>query len=170
VINGTNLFRKDNPRWPIGNAAETIKVPDAGLPAPRGPALVPRGPAVPSTWVSDRPATAVGDALRTTAGIVVAWLAGLPRRAGNRLFAMNDAEAGWRGWQVTELAGGLARQYRDARFDTLRAQLDARGGEVELDTQRDTWTHVQEPPRCDLVSSGGDDPPEPPRFDLEGEG
>jgi hypothetical protein len=42
---------------------------------------------------------------------------GLPRRAGSRLFAMNDAEARWRGWQVTELAGGLARRYRDPRFD-----------------------------------------------------
>jgi hypothetical protein len=185
VINGTNLFQKDNPRWTIGNATETIKVPDAGLPPPREPAPVPPGPAVSRTWVSNHPAAAVWDALRTAAGIALAWLAGLPRRAGNRLFAMNDAEAGWRGWQVTELAGGLARQYRDARFDTLRAQLDARGGGVELDTQRDTWTHVQEPPRCDPVSSGGDDPPEPPRcdpvssggddppepprFDLEGE-
>ena len=34
---------------------------------------------------------------------------------------MNDAEAGWRRWQVTETLGGLARQYRDARFDALAA-------------------------------------------------
>jgi hypothetical protein len=33
---------------------------------------------------------------------------------------MNDAEARWRGWQVIELTGGLARQYRDARFHTMR--------------------------------------------------
>lgn len=49
--------------------------------------------------------------------IVAAWLAGLPRRAGRRLFAMNDLEATWRNWQVIEVAGGLGRQYRDARFD-----------------------------------------------------
>lgn len=48
--------------------------------------------------------------------LAAAWLAGLVRRAGRRLFAMNDLEARWRGWQVTELAGGLGRQYRDARF------------------------------------------------------
>jgi hypothetical protein len=49
----------------------------------------------------------------------VSWFAGLPRRAGSRLFAKNDEEARWRGWQVTELAGGLARRYRDPRFDEL---------------------------------------------------
>jgi hypothetical protein len=146
VINGTNVFGKDNPRWPIGNATETIKVPDVGPPAPRGPASGPPGPAIPRTWVSNRPATAIGDALRTTAGIAVAWLAGLPRRTGNRLFAMNDAEAGWRGWQVTELAGGLARQYRDARFDTLRAPLEPYGGRVELDAH----DGAPEPPCCEL--------------------
>jgi hypothetical protein len=33
---------------------------------------------------------------------------------------MNDAEAGWRGWQVTETLGGLGRRYRDTRWDALR--------------------------------------------------
>jgi hypothetical protein len=50
-------------------------------------------------------------------GGFAAWLAGLPRRAGRRLFAMNDLEATWRHWQVIEVADGLGRQYRDARFD-----------------------------------------------------
>jgi hypothetical protein len=57
---------------------------------------------------------------RFAAASIIAWLIGLPRRAGRRLFAMNDAEAGWRSWQVIELTGGLARQYRDARFATMR--------------------------------------------------
>lgn len=122
MVNGINLLAKDNPRWPIGNVTETIRVPDVGVPAPRGPAA-------PGTGIGERPATAIamGDAFRIAAG----WLAGLPRRTGARLFAANDAEAGWHGWQVTVLAGGLARRYRDARYDTMRAQLNARAAQAD---------------------------------------
>jgi hypothetical protein len=52
-------------------------------------------------------------------GIGAAWLIGLPRRAGARLHAMNDAEARWWHWQVAEHRAGLVRRYRDARFDAL---------------------------------------------------
>ena len=40
---------------------------------------------------------------------------------------MNDTEAGWRGWEITEARCGLARSYHDPRFDLLRAlrALDA---------------------------------------------
>jgi len=48
------------------------------------------------------------------------YLTTLPRRIGNRLFAMNDAEAGWSGWQAINAYGGLGRRYRDPRFDLLR--------------------------------------------------
>jgi hypothetical protein len=48
------------------------------------------------------------------------YVASLPQRIGNRLFAMNDAEAGWRGWQAINAYGGLGRRYRDPRFDLLR--------------------------------------------------
>ena len=75
-------------------------------------------------------ASAVGDTLRTAGAIGIAWLIGLPRRLGSWLFALNDAEAGWRGWQVTELKNGLARQYRDARFATLGTPLDPRDGDL----------------------------------------
>jgi hypothetical protein len=119
VINGTNTPGKDNPRWPIGNTTETVKVPDADS------ASAPCSPTVPGTGVSGRLVTAVPDVLRIAAAAGIAWLIGLPRRAGRRLFAMNDAEAGWRGWQVIELTGGLARQYRDSRFDTMRARPNA---------------------------------------------
>jgi hypothetical protein len=122
VINGTNLLGKDNPRWPIGNAAETIKVADAVLPVLRGPA--------PRTMAGIRPAPAVGDKLRIAGAIGIAWLIGLPRRLGNWLFVLNDAEADWRGWQVTELKNGLARQYRDARFVTLGTPLYPRDGNL----------------------------------------
>ena len=114
MVNGTNTLGKDNPRWPIGNATEQIKVPDSGS------SQAPRGSTVPGAGVSDLPVTAAPDGLRAATAAVVTWLTGLPRRAGQRLFAMNDAEARWRGWQVIELTGGLARQYRDARFHTMR--------------------------------------------------
>jgi hypothetical protein len=115
VINGTNLLGKDNPRWLIGNAAETTKVADAVLPVLRRPAS--------RTLAGTRPVLAAGETLCAAGAIAVAWLIGLPRRLGNRLFTMNDAEAGWRGWHVAELKNGLARQYRDVRFATLGASL-----------------------------------------------
>ena len=114
MINRTNMLGKGNPRWPIGNAPETIKVPDPRIPHPLELA--------PAWDLSTEQATGIaniGDLFRRTAGLMAAWLAGLPRRAGRRLFAMNDLEAGWRGWQVIELRGGLGRQYRDHRFDSL---------------------------------------------------
>lgn len=122
VINGTSMLGKHNPRWPIGNAAETILFPRAGLPAPRGPSLPKAG-----TWTIA--VSAVTAALRSACASVPAGLTSLPRRAGSRLFAVNDAEARWRGWLVTELAGGLARQYRDPRFDTNRVPYPPRYGE-----------------------------------------
>ncbi len=113
MINGTNLLGKDNPRWPIGNATETMKALDAILPAPRAPVA-------PEAAISACPATGIGSTFRTAGAIGLSWLIGQPRRLGNRLFAMNDREAGWRGWQVSELAAGLGRRYRDARFGMPR--------------------------------------------------
>jgi DnaJ-class molecular chaperone len=40
---------------------------------------------------------------------------------------MNDTEAYWRGWQITRTRGGLARSYRDPRFDTLAECARCRG-------------------------------------------
>lgn len=90
--NVTNLPRKDNPRWGISNAIETIRVPGAHL-------------------------CTIG----TGYGVLVAWVIGVPRRAGRRLFAIKDEEARWHRWQVTETLGGLGRRYRDPRFDALKA-------------------------------------------------
>jgi len=47
------------------------------------------------------------------------WLADVTRRIGERLFMACDEEANWRGWEITALAGGLGRRYRDSRFDCL---------------------------------------------------
>jgi len=136
VINTTNVLGKDNPRWPNGNAAETIKVPTVSTWVPRGPMPVQHGHALPHTAIWDRPAVAVGGALRAVTTAVASWLTDIPRRAGSRLFAKNDLEARWWGWQVTVLAGGLARQYRDPRFDTLRDQLGRPDGTAEPDPQQ----------------------------------
>lgn len=109
MINSTNVLGKHNPRWPISNAPETLRVPDLRVAG----------------------AANAGDAIRLAIGIAAAWLAGFPRRVGRRLFYMNDLEARWRGWQVTELRGGLGRQYRDYRFDLIGAPFPPRPGVPE---------------------------------------
>ncbi len=114
MLNGTNMLGKDNPRWGISNAVVTTRAPDSHL-RPSFGALATMG-----GWVAYGSVATVGT-VGTRYGRVVAWLIGLPRRAGRRLFAINDAEAGWHHWQVTELRGGLARGYRDPRFDLLPA-------------------------------------------------
>ena len=47
---------------------------------------------------------------------------------------MTDTEAYWRGWQITKTHGGLARRYRDPRFDTLAEcpKCDGAGGPADL--------------------------------------
>ena len=69
--------------------------------------------------VTETPRVPCGQ-IRFTCAVSLAWLIGLPRRAGRRLHATNDAESRWWHWLVTEGHGGLTRQYRDARFETLR--------------------------------------------------
>jgi hypothetical protein len=117
VFNPTNELGKYNPGWPIGNALETIKVQvTGGALGVTGPGRRPRPPA----W-HYLPGLPMGAAFRSATASLAGWLVSLPHRAGARLFAMNDTEAGWRGWEVTELHGGLGRSYRDSRFDLLWA-------------------------------------------------
>ena len=47
------------------------------------------------------------------------WLRKQTEKAGQRLFARDDLIAIQHGWQITTRYGGLGRQYRDPRFDTL---------------------------------------------------
>jgi hypothetical protein len=65
--------------------------------------------------------------LRLPATLLASWLAGILGRVGDRMFAMNDEEAGWRGWQVQRRHAGLGRRYRDPMFDTLIRCPDCRG-------------------------------------------
>lgn len=101
MINSINLTTNDNPRWLIGNQPATTTGPGTGRYEPR---ITVRG------------------LFRSTTASIAGWLAGIPRRIGANLFAMNDAEAYWRGWKITQLHGGLSRRYRDRRFETLKAQ------------------------------------------------
>lgn len=128
MINSTNVLGKHNPRWPVGSAQETLRVPDLRMTG----------------------AANAGDAIRRAVALVAAWLTGLPRRTGRRLFYMNDLEARWRGWQVTELHGGLGRQYRDCRFDLVSTQFAPSPGVPEA--WNDHWDG--RPP-----GSRKDDPP-----------
>lgn len=112
---GSNPFRKDNPRRAISNATETPKVPDLALQV---------------LWDAQRSPL---DRLRRTGAISAAWLTGLPRRAGARLYAMNDAEARWWRWHVSEHHGGLVHQYRDARFADLPDNPVLRREGLDLD-------------------------------------
>jgi hypothetical protein len=131
VYYGSNLYRKDNPRWRISNATETQEI--------IRPSRLRLILVAAWAWQSScsarvsragHAATGVGDRVRAASGICVSWLIGLPRRAGARLFAKNDAEAGWWSWQVTERCGGLARQYRDARFAALPHDPSLRRAEL----------------------------------------
>jgi hypothetical protein len=117
VFNATNMLGKYNPGWPNGNVLETIKVQvTGGALGLTGPGRRPRPPT--RHYLSGLP---IGAAFRSATASLAGWLASLPHRVGARLFAMNDMEARWRGWEVTKLRHGLARSYRDPRFDLLRA-------------------------------------------------
>ena len=64
---------------------------------------------------------------------------------GERLFAESDEQARRRGWQVTVGRGGLARSYRDPRFDRFARCPRCEGGGWEDDAYR----------KCRLCSGDG---------------
>lgn len=118
MIKTSNFTSKDNPQWPFGEPAR--------------PAQPPRPP---------QPGAAAGDATGACPGrsrqilviggrVALSWLAAVPRRLGDRLFAINDTEAFWRGWQLTKTWGGLGRSYRDPCFGTLAECPKCRGAGV----------------------------------------
>jgi hypothetical protein len=61
---------------------------------------------------------------------VTGRLALLIRAAGDRLFQAEDARARQYGWQITARHGGLARTYRDPRFDRFRSCPACHGTET----------------------------------------
>ena len=102
----------------VGNFT-SINKPMGRLGTPAEPTL-PARPA--DRAVADRPhpddaRTGHLGGLAAAAAIMLSWLAALPGRLGDRLFAMNDNEAYWRDWQITRTHGGFGRRYRDPSFD-----------------------------------------------------
>ncbi|HEU5385590.1 MAG TPA: hypothetical protein VFV73_06785 [Streptosporangiaceae bacterium] len=104
MINVSNFTSANKPMWRPGT--------------PAGPAL-PARPADRAAAGRPHPddTRTVGLGALAAAQIMLSWLAALPGRLGDRLFAMNDNEAYWRDWQITKTHGGLGRRYRDPSFD-----------------------------------------------------
>ena len=126
MIKISNTTSENKPPWLLGELSEPTRASLSGAPAGAAQAA-----AQSDTWtLRARAGRALAGAVRAiavAARILLSWLAAIPRRLGDRLFAMNDAEAYWRDWQITRTHGGLGRRYRDPRFDTLAECPKCRG-------------------------------------------
>jgi hypothetical protein len=111
VINISNFTSKNNPPWVLAEPARPVRPP--------GPEAPDQAAAAAAQAGSGSPCARFGAILLIVGQVLLSWLAAIPRRLGDHLFFMNDAEAYWRGWQITKTHGGLGRRYRDLRFDTL---------------------------------------------------
>ena len=121
MINISNSTSKDNTPWLVMEPVRTATATGA-----------PTRTATGRRWPGGR-AGAVGRGLAVIGAVLLSWLAAVPRRLGDRLFAMNDTEAFWRGWQITKTQAGLGRRYRDPQFDTLAECPKCRGAGVTAD-------------------------------------
>jgi hypothetical protein len=120
VVNISNFTSEDNPRERLACPAAPTR--PTRRTQPSTPAGDRTGQARP-----DRILAIAGQVLAIAGRVVLSWLGAIPRRLGDRLFALNDTEAYWRGWQITKTQGGLGRSYRDPRFDTLAECPKCRG-------------------------------------------
>ena len=118
MIDISNFRSEDNPPWPRGGAAERL--------TPVGPSLTAWAASrSPGVWTGEAGArfrdtwTRIGNGVTIVARMLAGWIRSMPGRWLDGLFEMNDAEAYWRGWQITKVYGGLGRRYRDPGFDTL---------------------------------------------------
>ncbi len=118
MINVSNFTSKNNPQW----RPEELARP-AQPPPPRAPERAADATAQAS----------LGRILASAGRVLLNWLAAIPRRRGDRLFFANDTEAYWRDWQIIKTHGGLARRYRDPRFDTLADCPKCHGAGVTAD-------------------------------------
>jgi hypothetical protein len=115
MIKINNSTSENKPPWVLGELPEPTRTSLSRAPAGAAQAAAPS-----DTWTRLRRGLAAAIRAVPLAGrVLLNWLADLPRRLGDRLFAMNDAEAYWRDWQMTRTHGSLGRRYRDPRFDAL---------------------------------------------------
>jgi hypothetical protein len=121
MINISNSTSKNNPRW---RPAEPVR--------PAQPTQ-PRAPDRAADATAQASPARLGRILASVGRVLLNWLAAIPRRLGDRLFVTNDTEAYWRDWQITKTHGGLARRYRDPRFDTLAECPKCHGAGVTAD-------------------------------------
>lgn len=132
MINTSNLTSKNKPPWSLAELSGRALIPPPE--APPGP---PRTAARADAWTFGarfrRVLARVVGVAAIAGQITLSWLAAIPRRLGDRLFAMNDTEAYWRGWQIITTHGGLGRRYRDPRFGALAECPKCRGAGVAVD-------------------------------------
>ena len=115
MIKINNSTSENKPPWWLGELCEPTRTSPSGTPAGAVPAGAPS-----DTWTRLRRGLAAAARAVPLAGrVLLSWLAALPRRLGDRLFAMNDAEAYWRSWQITCTHGGLGRRYHDPQFGRI---------------------------------------------------
>jgi hypothetical protein len=128
MINISNSTSKNNPQWRPADLAGPAQPTQ-----PRAPDRAADAPAPASPARLGRILASVGRILASVGRVLLNWLAAIPRRLGDRLFVTNDTEAYWRDWQITKTHGGLARRYRDPRFDTLAECPKCHGAGVTAD-------------------------------------
>ena len=123
MTNASNFTRKNNPPWLLAEPAGPVRPPGPNAPDRAADQAI----ATASRTVSGSRCARFGRILLIVGRVLLSCLAATPRRLGDGLFAMNDAEAFWRDWQITKTRGGLARRYRDPRFGTLAECSKCRG-------------------------------------------
>jgi hypothetical protein len=129
MIKISNATSENNPPWLPGEFPGPTRTSLSGAPA----GAVPRT-ASSDTWTRlRRTLVAAARAVPLAGRVLLSWLAALPRRLGDRLFAMNDAEAYWRTWRITSTHGGLGRRYHDLGFDALAECPKCQGSGLTAD-------------------------------------
>lgn len=132
MIKINNATSENKPPWMLGENPGPTRTSLSGAPAGAVP-----GAASSDTWTRLRRAlVAAARAVPLAGRVLLSWLAALPRRLGDRLFTMNDAEAYWRTWRITSTHGGLGRRYHDLRFDALAECPKCQGSGLTADQPR----------------------------------
>jgi hypothetical protein len=127
MIKINNSTSENKPPWLLGELSGPTRTSLSGAPAGAAPTAAPSG----MRTRLRRGLVAVARAVPLAGRVLFSWLAALPRRLCDRLFAMNDTEAYWRSWQIIRTHGG--RRYRDPRFGALAGCPKCQGSGLTAD-------------------------------------